>query len=64
MQKIIRWASGEVDGLEQLEQHYTSLGSGRYRYESANRDFARDLTTDPDGLVIEYPGLFHRTFEK
>ncbi len=49
---------------EPVEQHYTNLGSRLYRYESAHRDFGRDLTTDADGLVIDYPGLFHRTFEE
>ena len=44
-----------------VTQHYTKLDSQVYRYESANRDFVRDLTTDSDGLVIDYPGLFHRT---
>ena len=45
-------------------QHYTNLGPQVYRYESETRDFVRDLTLDADGLVIDYPGLFHRTFEK
>jgi hypothetical protein len=47
-----------------VKQHYTNLGPQLYRYESETRDFARDLTTDSDGLVIDYPGLFHRTFEE
>jgi hypothetical protein len=42
-------------------QHYTNLGSQVYRYESEIRDFVRDLTLDGEGLVIDYPGLFHRT---
>lgn len=45
-------------------QHYTNLGSQVYRYESEIRDFVRDLTLDAEGLVIDYPGLFHRTFEE
>ncbi|MBN9387303.1 MAG: putative glycolipid-binding domain-containing protein [Chloroflexi bacterium] len=42
-------------------QHYTKLGPQVYRYESESRDFVRDLTLDGEGLVIDYPGLFHRT---
>lgn len=47
---------------EPVEQHYTGLGENLYRYESAHRDFIRDLVTDSDGLVKEYPGLFKMTF--
>jgi hypothetical protein len=47
-------------------QRYTCLdgpaldGAGRYRYESLDSDFTREIETDADGLVTLYPGLFRR----
>jgi hypothetical protein len=44
-------------------QRYTCLVPGRlYRYESRDSDFCRDIETDEDGLVVNYPGLFRRIF--
>ena len=43
-------------------QRYTCLDPmRRYRYESLDSDFVRDIEVDPDGLVVTYPGLFRRT---
>jgi len=42
------------------EQRYRCLEPGLYRYEAVDRSFAADLTVDEDGLVIDYPSLFHR----
>lgn len=42
-------------------QRYTCLEAGRrFRFESLDSDFARDLEIDGDGLVVAYPGLFRR----
>jgi hypothetical protein len=42
-------------------QRYTCLQRRqRYRYESRDSEFVRDIETDPDGLVLSYPGLFRR----
>jgi hypothetical protein len=42
-------------------QRYTCLDPGRrYRYESLDSGFTRDIEVDADGLVTEYPGLFRR----
>jgi uncharacterized protein len=42
-------------------QRYTCLESDRrYRYESLDSDFTRDIEVDRDGLVVIYPGLFRR----
>jgi hypothetical protein len=42
-------------------QRYVCLEAGRrYRYESLDSDFVRELEVDADGLVIDYPGLFKR----
>jgi hypothetical protein len=32
----------------------------RYRYESLDSDFVREIDVDEDGLVVTYPGLFKR----
>ena len=44
-------------------QRYTCLEPGRrYRYESVDSDFTREIEVDDDGLVMTYPGLFRRVF--
>jgi hypothetical protein len=42
-------------------QRYTCLEPNRrYRYESLDSDFTRDIEVDDHGLVVTYPGLFRR----
>jgi uncharacterized protein len=41
-------------------QRYTRLSAERYRYESLNTDFIREIVVDQDGFVVTYPGLFQR----
>jgi hypothetical protein len=41
-------------------QRYTRLGERRYRYQSLDSGFARDIQVDRRGLVVTYPGLFRR----
>jgi hypothetical protein len=45
-------------------QRYTCLDrrpdGATYRYQSLDGDFTADLPVDHDGLVVDYPGLFHR----
>jgi hypothetical protein len=42
-------------------QRYTCLEPlKRYRYESIDSDFTRDIEVDGRGLVVTYPGLFRR----
>jgi hypothetical protein len=44
-------------------QRYTCLDPGRrYRYESVDTDFVREIEVDAHGLVTDYPGLFRRLF--
>jgi uncharacterized protein len=44
-------------------QRYTCLEVGRrYRYESVDSDFTREIEFDADGLVTDYPGLFRRVY--
>ena len=42
-------------------QRYTCLEPlKRYRYESIDSDFTREIEVDSRGLVVTYPGLFRR----
>lgn len=41
-------------------QRYTCLDARRYRYESLDSDFTREIEVDRRGLVVTYPGLFRR----
>ena len=42
-------------------QRYTCLAPlKRYRYESIDSDFTREIDVDSRGLVVTYPGLFRR----
>lgn len=41
-------------------QRYTRIGDRRYRFESLDGSFTRDIEVDEHGLVNTYPGLFHR----
>jgi len=42
-------------------QRYTCIEPGRrWRYDSLDSDFTREIEVDDDGLVITYPGLFRR----
>ena len=52
------WVRFPAFRLELFEQVYTRLEERRYRFESADGEFVRNLDVDPDGLVLEYPGLW------
>ena len=41
-------------------QRYTRLDERRWRFESLDADFRRDIVVDGDGFVVDYPGLFGR----
>jgi hypothetical protein len=41
-------------------QRYTRLGPRRWRYESRDGGFVREIEVDDGGLVMTYPGLFRR----
>ena len=57
-----------VPGMEvtPVPQRYTCLegrpNGGRYRYEGLSTGFAAELPVDPDGLVVDYPGVFRRVW--
>ena len=45
------------------KQRYTCLTPGRtFRYEAVDGSFTADVDFDPYGLVMNYPGLFKRTW--
>lgn len=44
--------------LEPLEQVYSRLGDGTYRYESAGGRFVAELEVDREGFVTRYPNLW------
>jgi uncharacterized protein len=41
-------------------QRYTRIDEHKYRFESHDGDFVRDIDVDEHGLVVTYPGLFRR----
>ena len=41
-------------------QAYTRTSVNTYLYESLDSDFSRQITVDPNGFVIDYPGLYSR----
>ena len=49
-----------------INQRYTCLNTmpdgGLYRYENLTNPYQTDLTVDEDGLVIDYPGVWHRVW--
>jgi hypothetical protein len=46
------------------KQRYTNLGNGIYKYESLPSGFTANLQVDNDGVVIDYPGIWHRVFNE
>jgi hypothetical protein len=44
-----------------VEQRYTCLQPNRlYCYEGLTSGYVAELTTDEDGFIVDYPGLFRR----
>jgi hypothetical protein len=55
----VRWT------VEPKPQAYTRLDSRRYRFESLDGSgFTAELATDANGFVLDYPGLFRRTWPR
>ena len=51
--------------LSAMTQRYTRLDARTVRYESLRHGevaFSRDLVVDAEGIVVQYPGLFQRTW--
>lgn len=45
-----------------VQQSYSCTTEGRFRYTNLANGFSADITTDPEGYVISYPGRFERSF--
>jgi uncharacterized protein len=45
-----------------VQQKYTKLSQTGYKYENIPNDFEAVLTVDDLGLIVQYPGLFTRTY--
>lgn len=48
--------------LTAQRQRYTRLTVDRYRYEGLETGYVNEIGVDSDGLVIDYPGLWQRTW--
>jgi hypothetical protein len=42
-------------------QRYTRIGDGLWRFNGLDINFTADISVDPEGFVINYPGLFRRS---
>lgn len=45
-----------------VRQRYTNLGNNFYKYENLESGFTAVIETDNDGIVINYPGIWHRVY--
>jgi hypothetical protein len=45
-----------------VRQKYTRLSQNSYKYENVPNDFEAVIAVDELGLVVDYPGLFKRTY--
>ena len=52
------WVRFPALTVEVLEQTYTRTGDATYVYESAGGAFRRELSVNPDGFILDYPGLW------
>ena len=53
-----------TNNFKPSKQRYTNLGNGVYKYESLESGFTANLQVDSDGLVLNYPGIWHRVFSE
>ena len=62
--KIIRvvYIDAVENKLKRVEQRYTHVQEGKYRYDSLETGFTTELTVDAAGFVISYPGIWERVF--
>jgi hypothetical protein len=47
-----------------VQQRYTRLETGRYRYEGLDSGFTAEISVDEEGLVIDYPQLCRRVWPR
>jgi hypothetical protein len=44
--------------LSVVDQMYTVLGPGKFKYDNLTSGFSAELSVDQYGLLLDYPGLF------
>jgi uncharacterized protein len=54
----MRWVNVPSLELHRSEQEYLPLGGGLVRFRAGS--FTADIQFDPDGFVLDYPGLARR----
>ncbi len=56
----------EVSPAEQRYSCHAALDpqGGRFHYAGLSSNFSTDLAVDSDGLVIDYPDIFHRSWPR
>jgi hypothetical protein len=54
------WVSAPGLTVQPQAQAYTRVSARQYRFENLDSGFRAELSTDADGLVIDYPGFFER----
>jgi putative glycolipid-binding protein len=52
---LMRWVDVPSLEVSVSEQRYEPLGNGVVRFRAG--DFVSDITFDPDGFVVNYPGI-------
>lgn len=52
---VMRWVEVPSLAVRTSEQRYEPLGNGVVRFRAG--DFVSDLTFDPGGFVVDYPGI-------
>jgi hypothetical protein len=52
------WLRFPIFSLEPLPQSYERLEDSLYRYESGDGRFVADLRVNPEGFVLDYPGIW------
>ena len=52
---LMRWVDVPSLEVSLSEQRYEPLGNGVVRFRAG--DFVSDITFDPDGFVVNYPGI-------
>jgi hypothetical protein len=52
------WLRFTIFSLEPLPQSYERLEDSLYRYESGDGRFVADLRVNPEGFVLDYPGIW------
>lgn len=52
------------DQFTAVTQKYVKLSDTIFHYENVPNDFEAEIVVDDNGLVVDYPGLFYRSFDR